>query len=181
MPSVDLGTPTHAVFFPEKKTNHCAGSIVSPELVQDSTRDFSVYVLDPLESFSSSAPDASTASSSQSTQQHQQHPRGVAVGLGLMSWALLADEETSEAAQVTGTLMTAGNGEEALEVIFALKEVGVSFFPFIYLVFYSILSSYIAPNTHFPADIPYAKSLPLPHPQIMGPPARSTNLRTKTI
>jgi hypothetical protein len=162
-------------FFPKKKLI----IVLDLELVQDSTRDFSVYVLDPLESLSSSAPDASSASSSQSTQQH--HPRGVAVGLGLMSWALLADEEKSEAAQVTGTLMTAGNGEEALEVIFALKEVGVSFFPFIYLVFYSILSSYIAPNTHFPADIPYAKSLPLPHPQIMGPPARSTNLRTKTI
>ena len=90
MPSVDLGTPTHAVFFSYEKTNYCVGSFVSPELVQDSTRDFSVYVLDPLESLSSSAPAASSASSSQSTkQQQQQHPRGVAVGLGLMSWALL--------------------------------------------------------------------------------------------
>ena len=80
-------------FFLKKKTNYCAGSFVSPELVQDPTRDFSVYVLDPLESLSSSAPDASSASSSQSTQQQQQqHPRGVAVGLGLMScmsWSIL--------------------------------------------------------------------------------------------
>jgi len=39
-----------------------------------------------------------------------------------MSWALLADEETSEVVQVTGTVMTMGNGEEVLEVIFALRE-----------------------------------------------------------
>jgi hypothetical protein len=91
----------------------------SPELVQDSTRDFSVYVLDPLESLSSSTPDPSSSSA----QQQQQHPRGVAVGLGLMSWALLADEDT-DGVQVTGTVMTMGNGEEALEVVFALKEVG---------------------------------------------------------
>jgi len=89
----------------------------SPELVHDSTRDFSVYILDPLESLASSTPNPSSSSLSQ-----QQHPRGVAVGLGLMSWALLADEE-SAAVHVTGTVMTLANGEGALEVIFALKEV----------------------------------------------------------
>lgn len=84
----------------------------SPELVQDSTRDFSVYVLDPLESLSP----LPSSSSSQT-----QHPRGVAVGLGLMSWALRADD--SDCVSVTGTIMKMGNGEEALEVIFALREV----------------------------------------------------------
>jgi hypothetical protein len=82
----------------------------SPELVHDSSRDFSVYVLDPLESLSD--PDS--------------HARGVAVGLGLMSWALLADDDK----QVTGTLITTANGEEALEVILALREVRVSFYPY---------------------------------------------------
>lgn len=84
----------------------------SPELVQDSSRDFSVYVLDPLESLSS----LPSSSSSQT-----QHPRGVAVGLGLMSWALRADD--SDCVSVTGTIMRMGNGDEALEVIFALREV----------------------------------------------------------
>jgi hypothetical protein len=47
-----------------------------------------------------------------------------------MSWALLADEETSEVVQVTGTVMTMGNGEEVLEAIFALREVGLVFILF---------------------------------------------------
>ena len=54
------------------------------------------------------------------------------MGLGLLSWALLADEDTSEVIQVTGTVMTLGNGEEALEVIFALREVGL-----VFILFYS--------------------------------------------
>jgi hypothetical protein len=80
-------------------------SSYSPELVQDSTRDFSVCVLDPLELLSSSTPDPSSFPASTS----QQLPRGVAVGLGLMSWALLADKDT-DGVQVTGTVMTMGRG-----------------------------------------------------------------------
>ena len=108
----------------------------SPELLQDSNRDFSVYILDPLESLSSSTPNPSSSSSPLQLppDQLQQHPRGVAVGLGLMSWVLLADEDTSEVIQVTGTVMTLGNGEEALEVIFALREVGL------FILFYSWFS-----------------------------------------
>jgi hypothetical protein len=47
----------------------------------------------------------------------------VAVGLGLMSWALLADERDS--VTVNGTILFPGTPQEALEVIFALREVGI--------------------------------------------------------
>ena len=87
---------------------------ISSRLHQDSTRDFSVYVLDPLESLS----DLDTISST------QYHVRGIAVGLGLMSWAMLADKDKE--VKVTSMLITMVNGEEALEVIFALREVRVS-------------------------------------------------------
>jgi hypothetical protein len=90
----------------------------SSQLHLNSTRDFSVYVLDPLESLS----DLNTTSSTQS------HVRGVAVGLSLVSWALLADKDKE--VKVTGTLITMANGEEALEVILALREVHVSFYSY---------------------------------------------------
>ncbi|KAF9460750.1 hypothetical protein BDZ94DRAFT_1311261 [Collybia nuda] len=100
----------------------------SPELVQDFSRDFSVYVLDPLESNSAPAPvhisNASPSPSSQGSHTTNgpinNQPRGVAVGLGLMSWALLADE--ADSAAVAGTLITLPTGKEALEIIFALRE-----------------------------------------------------------
>lgn len=53
-------------------------------------------------------------------------PRGVAVALGLMSWALTADESDSVA--VTGTITSLGTGLDALELVFALREVGVCSF-----------------------------------------------------
>ncbi|KAJ7594614.1 hypothetical protein C8J56DRAFT_1161202 [Mycena floridula] len=86
----------------------------SPELVQDNSRDYSVYVFDPLESGYASAQTAASSSSAlpQST--------GVAVALGLMSWALQTDEKDS--LPVTGTIITLGNGNESLEVFFSLRE-----------------------------------------------------------
>ncbi|KAG5649872.1 hypothetical protein H0H81_001685 [Sphagnurus paluster] len=97
----------------------------SPELVQDLSRDFSVYVLDPLESNTAPAPvnisnNAFDSQTSKESTSNAEHSRGVAVGLGLMSWALLADEKDSVA--VTGTLIKLATGQEALEVIFALRE-----------------------------------------------------------
>jgi hypothetical protein len=53
-----------------------------------------------------------------------------------MSWALLATTDEhgdgdgrreEEAVRVTGTVVRMGSGEEALEVIFALREVGFAF------------------------------------------------------
>ncbi|KAF8070412.1 hypothetical protein FPV67DRAFT_1018570 [Lyophyllum atratum] len=97
----------------------------SPELLQDFSRDFSVYVLDPLESNSAPAPvnisnQTSGSQENKASARSSEQPRGVAVGLGLMSWAMMTDEKDSAA--VTGTLITLGTGQEALEVIFALRE-----------------------------------------------------------
>ena len=100
----------------------------SPDLMQDTTRDFSLYVLDPLESNSAPAPvnisnahgDTTGSTSSAAIEK----PRPVAVGLGLMSWALASNDRDSIC--VTGTLMKQPNGQEALEVIFALREVSSS-------------------------------------------------------
>ncbi|KAJ3511742.1 hypothetical protein NLJ89_g3922 [Agrocybe chaxingu] len=94
----------------------------SPELTMvDNTRDFSIYVLDPLESNSAPPPVCITNSSGDTalSAPPPDHPRGVAVGLGLMSWALMEDEE---AAVVVGTLVKQGTRQEALEVIFSLRE-----------------------------------------------------------
>ena len=97
----------------------------SPELAHDTTRDFSLYVLDPLESRSAPAPvhinASEDSSSSNAGALAAEQTRGVAVGLGLMSWALSADE--SDMMPVVGTLVKQTNGQEALEVVFSLREV----------------------------------------------------------
>ena len=100
----------------------------SPELVQDNCRDFSLYVLDPLESTSAPAPvrisNANREPSSSKPGLSLEQPRGVAVGLGLMSWALHSDD--SDPVTVVGTIVKQGTSQEALEVIFALREVSLS-------------------------------------------------------
>ncbi len=92
----------------------------SPELIQDSTRDFSLYVLDPLESNSAPAPVNIANAHGDTGSTGSAQPRGVAVGLGLMSWALAAG---GDSIPVTGTLVKQSTGQKALEVIFALREV----------------------------------------------------------
>ncbi|KAF8160860.1 hypothetical protein B0H34DRAFT_355469 [Crassisporium funariophilum] len=96
----------------------------SPELTQDNSRDFSLYVLDPLESSSAPAPVhilyADGDEQPTETRASSQQPTGVAVGLGLMSWALAADD--SDPTPVVGTLVKQGTGQEALEVIFSFRE-----------------------------------------------------------
>ncbi|KAJ7125018.1 hypothetical protein C8R44DRAFT_874862 [Mycena epipterygia] len=91
----------------------------SPEIIQDHTRDFSVYLLDPLETDCAPAQVNISHSHSQSSLPDAPEAR-VAVGLGLMSWGLLADE--SDAMSVTGTLKVSGAGQEMLEIIFSLRE-----------------------------------------------------------
>ena len=85
-------------------------------------RDFSIYALDPSES--DAAPNtAAVASGSSSPKFHpspQQPPPGVAVGMGLMSWALAAPDDS---ACVTGMINKMSSGESALEVVFALRGV----------------------------------------------------------
>ncbi|KAK0494788.1 hypothetical protein EDD18DRAFT_1172401 [Armillaria luteobubalina] len=90
----------------------------SPELLQSETRDFSVYVLDPLESESAPGP-VNIPSEAEGSKVTEGQIRGVAVGLGLMSWALAAE---GEEALVNGTLTRNGSAQEALEVVFALRE-----------------------------------------------------------
>lgn len=96
----------------------------SPELLLDNSRDFSIYVLDPLESQTMPAPvDFSQSNAVPTLTSPAVQPRGVAVALGLMSWALTADE--SDIVAVTGTITPLGTGLDALELVFALREVGV--------------------------------------------------------
>ena len=96
----------------------------SPELVQDHSRDFSLYVLDPLESNAAPAPvRISNANQEPTKPSSSLEPRGVAVGLGLMSWALSSDDNNPMT--VVGTMVKQGTSQEALEVIFALREVCV--------------------------------------------------------
>ncbi|KAJ7232795.1 hypothetical protein B0H12DRAFT_1144941 [Mycena haematopus] len=85
----------------------------SPEIIQDPSRDFSVYLLDPLEI------DCVPAQSSQPSVPEAPESQ-VAVGLGLMSWALMTDE--ADAIPVTGTLKVSGAGQEMLEIIFSLRQ-----------------------------------------------------------
>lgn len=103
--------------------NTCLDTICrsSPDLAQDTSRDFSLYVLDPLESSPSptSVNISSYDSNASMVNAPREKPSGVAVGLGLMSLAL----GDSEGVVVTGTLVKLGTGQEAVEVIFALREV----------------------------------------------------------
>ena len=95
---------------------------VSPELMHFGQRDFSIYALDPSES--DSAPNkvvgpSGSGSSSQPTSAPDQAP-GVAVGMGLMSWAFAAPDDSTF---VTGIINKTASGEDALEVVFALRGV----------------------------------------------------------
>ncbi|KAI0061152.1 hypothetical protein BV25DRAFT_801248 [Artomyces pyxidatus] len=93
----------------------------SPELMHYGARDFSLYVLDPTES--DSAPSTIVMSSgisgpAESASCPPRPSQGVAVGMGLMSWALAAQDDN---VSVTGTLVKLASGDRALEVIFALR------------------------------------------------------------
>lgn len=94
----------------------------SPELIQDRARDFSVYLLDPLET---ECPPAQTNRLPQAPTPDSPLEARVAVGLGLMSWELKSDE--TEVKPVTGTLKVSGTGQEVLEIIFSLREVRALF------------------------------------------------------
>ena len=96
----------------------------SPELMQDPTLDYSLYVLDPLESNSAPAPVniSNTHGDATGLSKGATEQPGVAVGLGLMSWALMSSDRDSIC--VTGTLGKQHTGQETLEVVFALRKVG---------------------------------------------------------
>jgi len=97
--------------------------------MQDISKDYSVYVLDPLESSTAPAPlDISNSTNSRSTDAAgnatAEQSRAVAVGMGLMSQALKMEEQ--EPITVVGTLGKQGSGQDAIEVIVALREVSTS-------------------------------------------------------
>lgn len=93
----------------------------SPELVQN--RDFTIYVLDPLEA-NSAPPMVQIPQHDNATPQASSALSGtVAVGYGLMSEALAAKDE--ESPQVVGTF-TLTHGRESIEVVLTLREVSHS-------------------------------------------------------
>lgn len=79
----------------------------SPELSPDATKDFSVYILDPLEDL-------------MSKNRHGQSG-GVAVGMGLLSSIL--SPYSQDTTLVTGTLVDCGQNEDALEIVVSLRQV----------------------------------------------------------
>jgi len=101
----------------------------SPELMQDPTLDYSLYVLDPLESNSAPAPVniSNTHGDTTGLNKGATEQPGVAVGLGLMSWALMSSDRDSIC--VTGTLGKQHTGQETLEVVFALRKVRYLCYP----------------------------------------------------
>lgn len=91
--------------------NSMTGSLwlLSPELTPDTSKDYSVYVLDPLEDFiSKEYHNQSMAPSS-----------GVAVGMGLLSDILCSSH--SDSVMVNGTLVQCSEKEHALEVVLSLR------------------------------------------------------------
>jgi hypothetical protein len=144
---------------------------ISPELMHFGQRDFSIYALDPSES--DAAPNSmvvsSASSSSQPTTSHQPPP-GVAVGMGLMSWALAASDDS---ALVTGIINKTASGESALEVVFALR--GVRFLTS--NRFKAVLSLTLSPQTlhaqqppAFQHGVnPWQPQIPVPAPMHLPP------------
>lgn len=85
----------------------------SPEMIPDGTKDYSVYVLDPLEDIQSKARYGSSAVNS----------RGVAVGMGLLSTVL--NPHFQSTLQVTGTIIGCDTDDAALEVVISLRQVSI--------------------------------------------------------
>ncbi|EJD04353.1 uncharacterized protein FOMMEDRAFT_167557 [Fomitiporia mediterranea MF3/22] len=108
--------PTHSTSSPISPPKHgrasiktCALAICrsSPELRPDATKDFSVYVLDPLEDVASNS--------------RLRQAGGVAVGMGLLSGIL--SPYMPDTTMVNGTFVACGQTEDALEVVMSLRQV----------------------------------------------------------
>src|SRR5258705_12507115 len=96
--------------------------------MHDGSRDFSLYILDPFESqsapngtvFTSQGSDTRSVGCSEgntSGAPSAQQSRGVAVGLGLMSWALSTHRD---AASATVNLVKGNTGHIGLALLFFL-------------------------------------------------------------
>ncbi|KZW02928.1 hypothetical protein EXIGLDRAFT_829048 [Exidia glandulosa HHB12029] len=89
----------------------------SPELIADQKRDYTVYVLDPLEQ-------AETPFASSSKTEPKMSPTwGAPVGMGLMSWCLSSDgDDDAEPVFVLGKLITHPISGQMVEVYVSLQE-----------------------------------------------------------
>ncbi|KAI5831808.1 hypothetical protein K523DRAFT_299727 [Schizophyllum commune Tattone D] len=111
LPDAPAGPSSSQARYATAQLKPCLDAVCrsSPELLQDKSRDFSVYLLDPLES------------SFVATKQGVGFDRGVAVGLGLLSTAHeIADTP------VTGTLVRLPTNQEAVEIILSFTETRAS-------------------------------------------------------
>ena len=88
----------------------------SPEFFSEDEEDFSVYLVDPVETQQSGSAFNNASSSSGTLPQFT----GVTVGLGVLSSLL---DSSAEDVWVTGTISTGADGSESLEVVFTLKPV----------------------------------------------------------
>ena len=89
----------------------------SPELFSEEEEDYSVYLVDPVETKQS----GSTFNNASSSGGVPPQFTGVTVGLGVLSSLL---DSSAEDVWVTGTISTGPDGSESLEVVFTLKLVG---------------------------------------------------------
>nr|GAT57900.1 predicted protein [Mycena chlorophos] len=108
----NIRSPTPSARYACTSLKSCLDAICrsSPELIQDRSRDWSVYLMDPLE--------ADCAPAQPSKAHHpDMDPNTVAVGLGLMSWALVSEEPVT----ANGTLKASAAGLEMLELVFSLR------------------------------------------------------------
>jgi hypothetical protein len=88
----------------------------SPEFFSEEEEDYSVYLVDPVETQQSGSAFNNASSSSGVLPQFT----GVTVGLGVLSSLL---DSSSEDVWVAGTISTGPDGSESLEVVFTLKPV----------------------------------------------------------
>ncbi|KAF9783780.1 hypothetical protein BJ322DRAFT_1067089 [Thelephora terrestris] len=86
----------------------------SPEFFSEDEEDYSVYLVDPVETQQS----GSTLNNASSSNGVLPQFAGVTVGLGVLSTLL---DSSAEDVWVTGTISTGPDGSESLEVVFTLK------------------------------------------------------------
>ena len=89
----------------------------SPEFLSEDEEDYSVYLVDPVETRQSGSTFNNASSSSSMPPQFT----GVTVGMGVLSSLF---DSPAEDVWVTGTISTGPDGSESLEVVFTLKPVG---------------------------------------------------------
>ena len=88
----------------------------SPEFFSEDEEDYSVYLVDPVETQQS----GSTLNNASSSNGVLPQFTGVTVGLGVLSSLL---DSSAEEVWVSGTISTGPDGSESLEVVFTLKPV----------------------------------------------------------